>query len=270
VPVAALAGAVVVLFTATNWAGTRSTGFGQTAGTVLKGAGLLAMIAVLFALAPGRAAAPEPAGDAAPTFAALAVALRAIQNTYSGWNMPAYFGEELRDPGRNVARAVFGGLAAITVLYVLALVAVAAIANLYPMATSRVAYSMARDGVLPAALARVSASGTPRTALVATGAAALLLATSGTYEQLLAMAAPVTILVDVAVILAALRLRRMEPEPPRPFRMPLFPATPLLALALNAALLVAVVWEDPVYSLLGVGLVAAISTAQRALGRATT
>jgi APA family basic amino acid/polyamine antiporter len=153
---------------------------------------------------------------------------------------------------------------------VLALVAVAAIANLYPMATSRVAYSMARDGVLPAALARVSASGTPRTALVATGAVALLLATSGTYEQLLAMAAPVTILVDVAVILAALRLRRTEPELPRPFRMPLFPATPLLALALNVALLVAVVWEDPVYSLLGVGLVAAISGAQRALGRSRT
>ena len=38
------------------------------------------------------------------TLAAVAIALRMIQNTYAGWNMAAYFCEELHAPERNVVR----------------------------------------------------------------------------------------------------------------------------------------------------------------------
>jgi APA family basic amino acid/polyamine antiporter len=39
--------------------------------------------------------------------------------TYSGWNAAAYVAEEIRDPGRNVPRALAIGTAAVVVLYLL-------------------------------------------------------------------------------------------------------------------------------------------------------
>ena len=39
--------------------------------------------------------------------------------TYSGWNAAAYMAEEIRDPGRNVPRALLVGTAIVTVIYLL-------------------------------------------------------------------------------------------------------------------------------------------------------
>jgi ethanolamine permease len=44
---------------------------------------------------------------------------------------------------------------------------------------------------------------------------------------------------------AVLRLRRTEPELVRPYRTPLYPATPLVALVLSLVCLVAMVWSYP-------------------------
>jgi APA family basic amino acid/polyamine antiporter len=42
-----------------------------------------------------------------------------VMFTYSGWNAAAYMAEEIRDPGRNVPRALFLGTAVVTVVYLL-------------------------------------------------------------------------------------------------------------------------------------------------------
>ena len=42
-----------------------------------------------------------------------------VMFTYSGWNAAAYMAEEIRDPGRNVPRALFLGTAIVTVVYLL-------------------------------------------------------------------------------------------------------------------------------------------------------
>ena len=39
--------------------------------------------------------------------------------TYSGWNAAAYMAEEIRDPGRNVPRALALGTAAVIAIYLL-------------------------------------------------------------------------------------------------------------------------------------------------------
>jgi APA family basic amino acid/polyamine antiporter len=57
---------------------------------------------------------------------------------------------------------------------------------------------------------------------------------------------------------AAIRLRRSEPDLPRPFRMPLYPLPAFIAGALNAALIAAMFWEDPVNSSIGFGALLAI------------
>ena len=297
VPQGALAVSLIAVVTAINWTGTRTCGFAQEIGSAVKGLGLLLLVGLIFA-APEAPEDLSAESSPALTIAAVVIALRMIHNTYSGWNTAAYFCEELQAPERNVARSMFGGIALVTLLYVLinaamlhvltpeqmaastlpaadalgaslgpaanavvntlALVSLAAIANLFPMNLSRVGFAMARDRVLPAFVARVSSAGTPRVALAVTTFVAAALAAFGTYEQLIAITVPLTLCLDISVNAAAITVRLREPDLPRPFRMPLFPLPAMVGLLLNGLLLAAVIYEDAVNSLLGLIVVAVI------------
>ena len=304
VPIGVLAVALIVAVTSINWMGTRACGMSQTIGSSLKGLGLLLLVGLLFLAPGAAGAGLTSNSSPTLTLAAFAIALRAIQVTYAGWHTAAYFSEELHAPERNVVRSVFGGIALVTALYVLvnaailhvlspeqmaasklpaadalgvalgpradvmvntlALISVAAIANLFPMYLSRIGFAMARNGVLPAFLARVSASGSPRVALVVTTALAALLAASGSYEQLIAIGVPLSISVDISVNAAAIAMRLREPALTRPFRMPLFPLPAIVGLILNGLLLATVVYENPSHSLLGLTTVAIIGLVYQA------
>jgi len=81
------------------------------------------------------------------------------------------------------------------------------------------------------------------------------------------MAAPVSMLINLVVDLAAIRLRLREPSLPRPFRMPLYPMPALVAGAINAALLAAVFWEDPLNSSIGFAALLTIGAVYLVRGR---
>ncbi len=306
-PVAALAIGLIAILFALNWTGTRTSGATQSIGSLLKGLGLMAFIVLLLASPAGAAVSETKEVSPTLTLAAVAIGMRAVYNTYGGWTTSVYFCEEIHSPERNIARATFGGIAIVTTLYVLvnaamlhaltpqqmaasnlpaadaaaqvlgqssgtfvtalAIVSVIAIANLFLMFLSRIGFAMARDGALPAIFARVSTSGTPRVSLAVTAAAAALLTVTGGYEQLIAMAVPTTAIVVASMDLAAIRMRHREPDLARPFRMPFFPLPAVLGLVVNAALIAAVFYEDPLHSSLGIALVAVIGVIYRIKGR---
>jgi APA family basic amino acid/polyamine antiporter len=297
VPIGVLAVGLILATWALNALGTRTSGVSQNLGSALKAVALLGIIALCFA-APRAAPAAAPGAHPAITLAAIAVGLRAVYNTYAGWNSCAYFCEEVHSPGRNIARSTFIGLGLLIGLYMLvnvgllhaltvpqiaasnlpvadavgavlgargavvttvfALISVAAITNLLIMCCTRIAYGMARNGVLPSPLANVGKSGTPQVALAFTVLGGALCASTGVYDTLIAIGAVFAIIVGMGVDVSALRLRRSEPELERPYRMPLFPLPALLGLAINTALLIALVREDPLHSLTAVGILAAI------------
>ena len=296
-PTGAIAVGLLLTVGAINWSGTRVSGASQTLLTTLKALLLLGLAAALI-LAPG-APAEASAASPTVTLAGIVVALRLTGTTYAGWNASCYFCEEIHAPERNLARGTFAGIAIITLLYlainagllhalgpaamaasklpaadalqaafggasgllitVLAVVSVAAITNLQMMLFTRTAYAMGRDRALPAALARVAPGGTPRFALVATMLAAAGFGASGSYTALVAVAAVPAAAINLVVDLAAIRLRKTEPDLPRPFRMPLFPLPALIGATLNAALIAAMVWEDPGNSLVGAVLLALVA-----------
>jgi APA family basic amino acid/polyamine antiporter len=304
-----LAVGVLVLFGALNWTGTRISGDSQIAFSAFKGAALVALVILLFAQPGAAARAPTqvPALGGAIGIAAIATALRAIMNTYDGWQDVVYFSEELKDPGRTLPRSIALGIASVVVLYLLVNVAllhvltpaqmavselpaadaaaialgpagglaltvfgvisVAAIANVTIMKSARIAYALARAGHLPSALDRVAPTGTPRVALAASVLLAAAFAATGTYETVVAMNVAVGVAVVIVVNLAVVRLRRTEPAMERPFRVPLYPIPIVLAVAVNLALLAALVVEDPVHSLAGFALLAALGAGYRAAPR---
>jgi basic amino acid/polyamine antiporter, APA family len=112
VPVYAV-GSVAVL-TAINVAGVRAGKGTQNALTVVKAVGLLAVVGVA-AFAPPTAGLPAAVPDPIPA----GLALIFVLFTFGGWNEMVYVAAEVRDPRRNIIRALLLGTAAVTILYLL-------------------------------------------------------------------------------------------------------------------------------------------------------
>jgi len=294
--VAALAGLWLLA-----WTGTELSSKAQIAFSAAKGIFLIGLVLVLFLIVTPATASrtAAPMGNAPVGLLAVVMAMRAVTTTYNGWQHLTYYSEEMTDPGRNLPRAMFGGVAAVTIVYVLfnaailnvltpaeiassklpagdaagrvlgaqadliltvfSILSVSAILGIRMMSASRLGFSLARGGGLPIYFAQVSESGTPRQALTAMVLLSAALVASGSYEPLLASVAANSSAMVIACVAAAIRLRIREPELARPSRMPLYPLPAILALVFYGGLLAVFVYDDPMNSLRGLGLVALIA-----------
>jgi len=294
-----LASAVLALFWMLNWTGTRISGGSQVIFSAIKGAALIALVLLLLAQ-PGTQSQAITTTEAIG-LGGIVVAMRAIINTYDGWQEIVLFGEEVQKPERTLPRAMATGVAAVAVLYVLVniallhvlspaemgastlpaadaakralgpsgdltltifgVVSVGAILNLTVMKSARISFALARAGHLPPKLSEVAAGGTPRAALAVSTVVAAVFAATGTYNSVVAMSVGLTVALVIAVNLAAIRLRRTEPELERPFRIPFYPLPVIAAVALNLAMLAGLVVDDPLHTLSGfvlLGIVGAL------------
>jgi len=110
-----LAAAAVAVLTAVNVAGVRSGVRTQNVLTVAKVVGV-SLVVVVAALAPGAEAAPvETPSPEAPL--PLAIALVLVLFSFGGWNETAFVAAEVRQPQRNIVRAMVLGMAVVTVIY---------------------------------------------------------------------------------------------------------------------------------------------------------
>lgn len=93
----------------------------------------------------------------------------------------------------------------------------------------RIFFSMARDGLLPAALARLSGrAALPRVATLVTGTGACLIAGFLPLDVLGELVSIGTLLAFGVACLAVIALRRIAPTVPRVFRVPWVPALPIV------------------------------------------
>jgi basic amino acid/polyamine antiporter, APA family len=121
------AGIVVVVLTAVNYLGIREGKATQDIFTLLEASGLvIIVVAGLFFSSP-PADAPAAAASGNPWYfgAGIGSAMVFVLFTYGGWNDAAYISAEVRDPSRNMVRALLYSIGIITVLYVLVNIAYA-------------------------------------------------------------------------------------------------------------------------------------------------
>jgi APA family basic amino acid/polyamine antiporter len=97
---------------------------------------------------------------------------------------------------------------------------------------------------------------TPTAGIVTLAVWSMLLVLSGSYEQLFQYVMFSSILFHVITGLALFRLRRERPNMPRPYRVAGYPWVPALFVVAMAGLVLNAFYEQPLQSLLGVGLVA--------------
>ena len=105
-----------------SWIHLRGVGPGRVMGNILatlKVLALLSFIALGLSFGAGTTANLTSAPGTDVTMTAWLLALIPVMFAYSGWNAASYIAEEIRDPGRNVPRALALGTAAVITVYVL-------------------------------------------------------------------------------------------------------------------------------------------------------
>ena len=286
VPLGAMAAVLVLLAGSIQLLGTKAGGRSQEIGSAVKAVLFLVLILALFFWPRSApvASVVTPEAAAALTLGGVIVSLRAIFGTYQGWNSAAYFCEEVRDPGRDIARATFSGIAMVAAIYVLAnlaymsvltpaemagsklvaadaaarvfgpaaepvvtavsLISLVTVLNAMVMTFPRVLFGVSRAFNIPV-FNRVAANGTPRAALFATVGLAALLASIGVYDLLLAFSVSLLAAMGMMANAAVIVMRVREPGLERPWKMPLYPLPAILALVINGVLWLAFVSEDP-------------------------
>jgi basic amino acid/polyamine antiporter, APA family len=170
--VQAVALVVIALLTASNATGLKTGTRTQNVFTVAKFAALLALTAAGLVLPkagaalrePGFLRAIAPSGEplaGAALAAALGTAMVGPLFSQSAWNNVTFAGEEVKDPGRTLPRALLAGCAVVTLLYVLANVAylnVLPLSGIQHAPEDRVATAVATSLFGPPSAAAVAAA----------------------------------------------------------------------------------------------------------------
>jgi APA family basic amino acid/polyamine antiporter len=269
-----------------NLAGVREGSAVQIAGSGLKIMLLIGLALAVFLMpsAAPTSAAPAEAIVRPLSLWGIVVAYQLIIGVMAGWPNPAYFSEEDTAPGRNIPRALFSSILAVSALYLLVngaliyalpldqlraselpiglalsnilgplsvkIVAAAAIViiltcnNANFMVGSRVLYGLAQEGLFPSAARRVNGGGTPHIALILTAFFALLLTLTGKFELMFLIMGALGLLPLILAEAAIFKLRKASPDLPRPYRAFAYPWLPALALLIDVSLLILFIAAD--------------------------
>lgn len=205
---------VVIVFAVLQWRGISWGSLAQNVTSLLKALAFLALIVAAFVLGGEGSLTQSAAQPATVSFIGVIIALQAVIYTYDGWSGVIYFSEEVKNPGRDIPRALFGGVLLVIVIYVLVnitllyvmplskiagkdfaagaaaqiifgrhgdtvfrsltVVSMLSAINAYHLMATRVLFAISRDGLFSSRAATVNAGGTPTVALFMSAAVALL------------------------------------------------------------------------------------------------
>ncbi|MFC2157448.1 amino acid permease [Acidobacteriota bacterium] len=113
--------------------------------------------------------------------------------------------------------------------------------------SSRVSFAMGRDHNLPGLFSRIHAKKrTPHLAVFISGAVIILMAIALPIEDIASATDAMFLLLFIFVNLAVINLRKNRPDLDRGFKVPLFPAIPILATFLNLGLAVFLFFYRPI------------------------
>lgn len=200
---------VAIVFALLQWRGVIWGSRTQNTTSLLKAIAFVILIGAAFIAGNGGAfsnASPTPTPADMGLMVGLILSLQAVIYTYDGWSGVIYFSEEVKDPGRSIPRALFGGVISVIVIYllvnvallyvlplsemagkdfaagaaadvifgehgdtvfrVLTIISMISAINAYHLMSTRVLFAISRDGLFMKAGAQVNEGGTPTIALL--------------------------------------------------------------------------------------------------------
>jgi APA family basic amino acid/polyamine antiporter len=284
-----IAVAIIIAFGILQWRGIRWGSGAQLLTAAIKTAAFVVLVLACFFLSAHSPAVPAvvtalpimPAGWRLTV--AVFLALQAVVFTIDGWDGVIYFGEEVRDPGRDVPRAIFGSVFSImgiylllnaAVLYVLPMnqiagndfalgtvatrifgpygdaiirsimiISMLSCINANQLFCTRTLYAMSCDGLFFRRVARVNEGGTPALALLLSTIVGVLFVL-GSFERVIAMLSFFFVANYTLSYTSLFVLRKKEPQMARPYRAWGYPWTTGIALAGSILFLIGSIATD--------------------------
>ena len=280
---------------------TRDLKFGssfQDIATVGKVALIVILIVCGFALAQPQDIGFLPSGeDSGLIFSSpFAISLVYVTYSYSGWNAAIYLASEVKEPEKNVPRALFIGTAAVMVLYVLInfiflyttpidrlagelevgyiaaesifgtsgakimgmLISFGLISSISSMvlAGPRVTQVIGEEMPVFQILAKKNRNGVPYYAILLQLSNVLILLITSTFEAVLTYLSFTLTLSSFLTVLGVFVYRFGHPEVPRPYKTWGYPIVPIIFLAISLWILIFIFKDKTMESLAGLGTLA--------------
>lgn len=225
---------------------------------------------------------------------AFLTALQLIMGAYNGWWSSCFFAEEDVNPSRNIPKSLYTGVVMVIGIYVLvnmafmyvlppsalansplaasdvarivfgdsgatlvtviSIVSIVSILNAYMMIPARILFGLSRDNFFLKQGMKINKGGTPVVALVLTTAFSFVLIIVGSFQQLFALAGFMSLVVTGLAFAAHIKLRKSEPDTPRPFRAWGYPLVTVFVLLVTIAMFAGFAKSDPFNFAIVVGI----------------
>jgi APA family basic amino acid/polyamine antiporter len=291
---------VTLFFALLHWRGVLWGSYTQNLTSLVKVLAFTVFGVIALLHQPAEPALPAAATVSVPhgfaLFGGVILALQGVLYTYDGWYGVCYFGEEIRNPKRDVMVSMFGGVLSVVAIYVLinlallhvlgisgiagrelavgtaasvifggygdtiirllAIISMLSTINAYTLSAPRTLYAMSCDGLFTHHGRAVNRGGTPTITLLISALVAVLFIVSGTFNQVLAVVAFFFVSYYTMAFISVIVLRRREPALPRPYRVWGYPWTTIIVIVGSIAFLAGAVKGDTRNSLWSLMLLA--------------
>jgi amino acid transporter len=273
---------IVVFFTFINYWGAQTTGKAESIITVSKIVvlGTFVVLGLVQFIRDPSLASSFTDEFFTGGFSAIFLAMGLIFVAFEGYEIIAQSGEEVKNPKKNIPRAIFLSIVVAVTLYVCVfyivypklvscpggsetcmivagqdllgyfgfilmvvggLLATTSALNATIYSSSRVSFAMGRDKVVPTALGKVNEKRrTPANAVILSGVFIILMALLPAIEILAAAAGIMFLLLFLIANACVITLRKKRPDLDRGFKVPFVPIVPIIGMILNLGLAIGV------------------------------
>ncbi len=243
-----IAGSVAIVFAVLQWRGIVMGSQVQNLTSLLKALAFVVLIAAAFLLGGKPVVVTPPLAAVAPAvplamLLALMLALQSVIYTYDGWSGVIYFSEEVKNPGRSVPRALFGGVLLIIGIYLLVNLALLYVLPMSQIAGQDFAAGVAAQAIFGKFGETIFLSLTILSMLSGINAYHFIVF-GKTFEKVITVLAFFFVANYALSFLSVFVLRRREPQKERPYRAWGYPWTTALALLGSVAFLLGAVASD--------------------------
>ena len=283
-----IAVSVILGFALLQWRGVKWGSGAQLLTAALKSGAFLVLVLACFVLGGDMhaqaAAAPKPSIAVGWALAlGFMFALQKVIYTVDGWDGVIYFGEEVRNPGRDIPRAIFGSVFSIMGIYLLLnivalyilpmreiagntfvlgtvadrifgslgdpiirsimVISMLSCLNANQLFCSRTLHAMSCDGLFFRRAAKVNVGGTPTFSLLLSTIVGIIFVL-GSFERVIAMLSFFFVANYTLTYTSLFVLRKKEPQMERPYRAWGYPWTTAIALIGSVLFLVGSIATD--------------------------
>ena len=285
---------IILLTALLNTIGSSFGGYIQTIATVGKLVPLVLIIIFGFIRGNSTSVFNPMVGSGVNTITTLGQVLVSTLFAYDGWINVGAIAGEMKNPGRDLPRAIVGGLSLVMAVYLAIniaylwvapasdlamvtspaslvatkifgaiggkvisigiLISVFGTLNGYLLTGPRVAYALSKDGLLPGSkmLIKVNKGSSPYNAIYLISILASIYALTGQFNLLSDLTVFVIWIFYVLTFIGVIILRKSKPNLNRPYRVPLYPIIPLVAILGGGFVVINQLLTSPIIALGGI------------------